>query len=275
MKKVLALLLSVLLLGALCGCGAQQSPADTTAAASTNASETAAPADVHEEELYTAYLTGGGYGDLLPEFDDPDADYEAEACLADIGDDGVRELLIHFTNKAWASVRGYPAVTVLLGVKDGEVVRLGYAENPGGSGGGDYLFIKYDTLEKKHVLEYEEFVRDGMFFSTYALHFFDVTQTDTEEKMFGLVGSGDVAYKTAHTLRSVRIYTDGEYGEDAQRILAETDLCKEEDGMVSAWEYDDEYVTEAEYDEIVARFAEPTDPAYQMKPVTLENPIPG
>ena len=149
--KVLLLTTVLLVIGMLCGCGAEPSPAGTTDAASETQTAEAAP-QVGEEKLYADYLTNGGYRELLPDYDDPDAYYEAEACLADLDDDGVRELLIHFTNKAMASVRGYPAVTVLLGVRDGAVKRLGYAENPGGSGGGDYLFIKYDTITKKHVL---------------------------------------------------------------------------------------------------------------------------
>lgn len=273
MKKILAALLCVLLpAGILCACGSQQAPVETT----TTASAPAAPADVQAEALYADYLLNGGYSDFLYDYDNPEADFEAEAVLADVNADGVRELLLHITDKSSAGVRGFYAVTILLGVQDGKVRRLGFAEYGGGSGGGDYLNIKYDTVENKHVLEYEEFVRDGMFFNTYALHFFDVTQTDAEEKMFGLSGSGDVVYKTAHTLRCVQIYADSEdYGEDAQRILAETDLYKQEDGIVTAWEYDDAYISEAQYDEIAARFVEPTDPAYQMKPVTLENPIPG
>ena len=271
--KVLLLTTVLLVIGMLCGCGAEPSPAGTTDAASETQTAEAAP-QVGEEKLYADYLTNGGYRELLPDYDDPDAYYEAEACLADIDDDGVRELLIHFTNKAMASVRGYPAVTVLLGVRDGAVKRLGYAENPGGSGGGDYLFIKYDTITKKHVLEYEEYVRDGMFFSTYALHYFDVKALDAEEKEYGLVGSGDVAYKQAHVLRSSTFNTEGAYAEDAQRVRKETDLCVESDGFVNVYRYDDDYISHEKYDAIRARFVEPTDPAYQMKPVTTENPIP-
>ena len=233
------------------------------------------PSTPQEAELYTAYLQNGGYEALLyDDYADTDTEYDAEACLADVNDDGVRELLLHITNKSTLGVRGYSAVTVLLGVRDGKVEQLGVADYGGGSGGGDYLFIRYDTQTDKHVLEYEEFVRDGMFFNTYALHFFDDTRRDAEEKEYGLVGTGNVVYKTAHTLRSSTYYTEGVYAEDAQRVLGETDLCKQEDGFVTAYLYDDAYISEAEYDALCGRFVEPTDPAYQMKSVTLHDPIP-
>ncbi len=275
MKAKFALLLSVALLACvLCGCGAQPSPAETTAAPVAETSVTAAPVDMHERELYADYLTNGGYDELLPDYDDPESDYEAEACLADVNGDGMRELLIHFTNKAMGGVRGFPAVTVLLGVRDGKVVRLGYAENPGGSGGGDYMFLKYDTVEKKHVLEYEEFVRDGMFYSSLSLHFFDVTQTDPQPKEYGLVGSGDVVFKAAHTLCCTTYAREGAYADDAKRVLGETKLCRKEDDHVIAYLYDDAYISEAAYDEIAARYVEPIDSAYNMQAVTLADPIP-
>lgn len=265
----------------LCACEKQPLPAKSTTAGQSETtsapdSDTTAESqtEIQEAQLYTQYLTGGTYNDFLPDYDDPETEFEAESVLADVNDDGVRELLLHVTDKSLSGVRGFYAVTVLLGIQDGEVKRLGFAEYGGGSGGGDYLFVKYDTAEKKHVLQYEEFLRDGMFFSTYALHVFDVTQTDTQEKMLGLSGTGDVVYKTLHTLRTVTLYKDGTYAEDAERIMTETDLYELDDGLLTVWEYDDTYITEAQYDEIAARYVEPTDPAYQMKPVTLQDPIP-
>lgn len=275
MKAKAVLFTSVLLIVCLlCGCTPQPVPAETTTASVAEASAAETTTALHEEDLYADYLTGGGYADFLYDYDNPETVFEAEAVLADVNDDGVRELLLHVTNKSSAGVRGFYAETVLLGVRDGKVERLGFAEYGGGSGGGDYLFIKYDTQEKKHVLEYEEFVRDGMFFNTYALHYFDVTQTDAEEKNYGLAGSGNVVYKTAHTLRTTTFYTEGSYAEDAQRVRNETDLYRLKDGLVTSWEYDGEYISEDAYDAIAARYVLPTDPAYQMKPVTLDNPIP-
>lgn len=290
MKAKAILFTSVLLIVCLmCGCGAQPAPTESTAgtartdAVATEAqSETqttdttsAVPDDLDEAKLYADYLTGGGYDEIMDAFFDGEEDYEAQAVLADVNGDGVRELLMHIADRSMGGVRGYASVSFLLGVRDGQVERLGFAYYGGGTGGGDYLFIKYDTATDTHVLEYEEYVRDGMFFNTYALHFFDFSRRDTEPKEYGLVGAGDVVYKTAHTLRSNTCYTEGTYAQDAQRVLGETDLCKQEDGFVTAYLYDDEYISEAEYDEMCARFVEPTDPAYQMKPVTMDNPIPG
>lgn len=296
MKKKTAFVVCVLLLGLLCGCGPQAAPAESTETGSTDTTAVSAPSssgataaepdttsaeqsealpDLHEAELYAEFLSNGGYEDVLSDYFDSDAEYEAEAALADINNDGVRELLMHITDKSTGGVAGFSAVTFLLGVRGGKVERQGFAYYGGGSGGGDYLFFKYDTVSKKHVLEYEEYVRDGMFFNTYALHFFDTSQIDNaQEKQYGLVGAGTVAYKDEHTVRCNTFYSEGTYAEDAARVRKESNLCKEEDGFVTAYLYDDNYISEAEYDRICARYIEPTDPAYQMKPVTLENPIP-
>ena len=284
--KILLLTAVLLLLGMLFGCGAKTEPVESTSAQTVADSTDAADAEetqprkaaaltkAQAAELYTQYLTNGGYDDVLANLGDAEDDYEAQACLADVNEDGVCELLMHITNKSMGGVRGFPAVTVLFGIADNKVERLGFAYYGGGSGGGDYLFIKYDTLSEKHVLEYEEYVRDGMFFNTYALHYFDVTRRDTQEKEYGLIGEGSVVYKTAHTLRSDTFAVTGAYAQDAEKILQEDRHCKEEDGFVTAYLYDGAYITESDYEALRAQYVEPTDPAYQMKPVTLENPIP-
>ena len=285
MKKRCALLVSVLLLfSVLCGCGKEPPAAADTSAdravtepvpltepAAETETESAAPS---ERQLYTDYLTGGGYDELLYDYDDPEATFRAESCLADINDDGTKELLLHITNTTSLGLRGYPAVTCLLGVQNGEVEMLGVAFYGAGSGGGDYLFIRYDTVEKKHVLEYEEFARDGMFSNTMAHYYFDVRERDTEGKRYGTAGEGNVVYKTAHTLRSSFYATEGAYASEAEKIMRETTLYREEDGIVTVYLYDGAYISEAEYDAMRDRFVEPTDPAYQMKPVTLQNPVP-
>ena len=225
-------------------------------------------------KLYTDYLHEFGYGDFLYGYDDPEAEFEAEACMVDVTDDNVPELLLHITDKSSVGVRGFASVSVLLGVEDGSVRQLGFANYGGGSGGGDYLYIRYDTVEKKHVLQYEEFVRDGMFFSTLAYHWYNVREKDTEKKLYGMAGEGDVVYASAHSLRSSSFAKEGVYAEDAKKVLDETDLFTQEEGIVTAYQYDGVYISEAKFDEISGRFIEPTDPAYQMKPVTLETPIP-
>ena len=302
-RKLISAAAVLLFLCVLCGCSLHSPSVEkettTTAAAGTDmeadtdvtaseaseaqtsaAETTAAPSGSEEAKLYAAYLTTERYEELLYEDFDEDYDdfgemeYEAEAALADINDDGVRELLLHITNKTMGGVRGNPSVTVLLGVRDGKVEELGFADYPGGSGGGDYLFFKYDTTLKKHVLEYEEYVRDGMFASTLTLYYFDVAQYNAQDNEYGMGGDGFVRYKTAHTLRSDTFCKQGVYAENAERILRENNLCKEEDDFVTSYTYDGDYLSESDFDAMRERFVEPTDPAYQMKPVTLENPIP-
>ena len=289
--KIALCLAAVLLLGILTGCGQQPSPvnsaesesAQTTAVALTSMTETteapfSAPQTAryapNEASVYTDYLTGGGYAKYEFLDSDPDSEYEAEAVLADVNEDGVKELLLHITNKSFLGVRGYPSISILLGITDGKVEELGYAEYGGGSGGGDYLFVRYDTTEKKHVLEYESFSRDGMFASSMFHYYYDVHQRDTQEKDYGMFGSGYVVYKTAHTLRSDTFVKEGPYAENAAQLLSETDLCTEDEDTVTANRFDDTYITDEQYEALRARFVEPTDPAYQMKPVTLDHPVP-
>ena len=284
--RILPLLLVLCLIG---GCGA---PAAPTASTSQNADTSALSAAASEpasasltkgstsdtmqiRKLYADYLQNGGYAELMYNYDDPDSEIEAEACFADVNGDSVPELLLHLTNKSFLGVRGYYAVTALLGVQNGKAATLAVAEYGGGSGGGDYLSVAFDTQTNRYVLVYEEFVRDGMFFSAMNHYYVESFRQDDNDRQFGLGGSGSMVYAIDHTLSCERYALDGVYAQDAERVKAETDLYVQEDEYtVTVYQYDDAYIPQSTYDAAENRYVTPTDPAYQMQPVTLQDPIP-
>lgn len=242
----------------------------STTAPATRSSDTGT-----EAQLYTAYLKSSVYEDMLYIDDIFDSNYEAEACLVDFNGDGVRELLLKVTNKEYLGVRGYGSQTVLLGLRNGKPELQGYVEFGGGSGGGDYIYFKYDTAAKKHVMVYEVFVRDGAWGSFYERTVIDPARRDNPETVvneYNNIPYG-VGYNAAHKLELSR-YSEQYYAEDIQRIKSETNLYSATEDGIEVRLYDENYITESSYNTLDARFIDPIDPAYQFKPVSLNNPIP-
>ena len=280
--RYLFLLTVLLLVCLLSGCGSAALPAESTTAAIAGGNENvsaqqaetstnAAPvAPAQAAALYKDYLQNEGYREMLFDYDNPDAEFEAEACLSDVNEDGTPELLLKITEPTAA----YASVDVLLGVRDGKVIPLGYASCPGGSSSfRDSLNIRFDRQTGKHVLEMEENARSGAHASSVIYSYYDCSQLEPSDVLF-TDGFSTVAYKTAHELRQTTYAESGEYAENVKNIRRETDLFEQEDGFITVYTDNDTYISKANYDKMCARFAEPTDPAYQMKPVTLENPIP-
>lgn len=236
----------------------------TTTASSAN--------DINEAELYREYLTGGGYEKAISYYNESPSDFKIESCFVDLDEDGTRELLLQITNTEALGPRGYGTYYLLLGLSGEKVVPLAFCTDGGGSGGGSYLSIVYDTQTQKHVLLLTDSFRAGIFSTYYGLTAFDASK---REKAFSEIDSEfdttDVAFKKM--LSVTREYCASEYySDDIERIRQETDLYSmEEDGLV-CWKSNDKYISESEYNKLTARFIEPTDARYQLKVVPANNP---
>jgi len=214
-----------------------------------------------DREIYTQYLLNGGYDDLMQFGFDKDY-IEISTCMADLNDDETYELLISLARTEFSGSRGSPINTVLLGIQDGSVVKLDLiSEDGGGSVGGTYLKLKYDTLTKKHVLVLDGGFRDGIFRGSGFLHVFSSNNGEFSEDM---------------KIERESIFLEGgqsHYLEDAEKIKNETTLHYEDSGFFVWYQIDEEYVSDEEYNTAINRFEDPVDDAYKMKIGTYDEPI--
>lgn len=291
-KRVFSVLLVCALL-LCCGCGVKPSAPDTTASETTEApevSEADTTTDVpatseeatseeaqekpNEAEVYTAYLLGGGYDAIMPDRDDPESDVEVESCLVDVDGDGTKELLIRLMDREMGGPAGAYTESALLGIRGGETEILAKATSYGGTGGGCFLHLDYDTVEKQHVLVYESYFRDGIFATGWTQYYLDTHTENGGKQGLGLNEEGGFKFGVSHTL-SERVYSRQYYEEEAEKITKETDLYVIDDEMnsVTAYLLDDKYISEAEWNAFNDRFTEPTDPAYHLQSVTWDAPV--
>ena len=233
-----------------------------------------APSALPEAKKYTAFLQNGGWEQILSDYDASQRDIAVEACFVDVNDDGVRELLLRLTDQNSGGVSGHFTISVLLGIRGSDVEIQGAAEYGGGSGGGDFLNIKYDKGSEKHVLILESYSRVGVYASDTEQTVFDTSRTDTPVTVYGLEGENTVIYNSDYILRST-YYSETYYAEQIEQIKGDTTLYKSEDNGITVFRFNGRYISEEQYDQLSSNLVEPTDAAYQLKQVTVNDPIPG
>ena len=294
-KRAFSLLLVCALL-LCCGCGVKPSAPDTTASETAEASDvpetteadstTEAPATTeeaptgkaeaksNEAEVYTAYLLGGGYDEIMPDRDDPESDVEVDTCLVDVDGDGTKELLIRMMDREMGGPAGAYTESALLGIRGGKTEILAKATSYGGTGGGCFLHLDYDTVEKQHVLVYDSYFRDGIFATGWTQYYLDTHTEHGGKQGLGLNEEGGFKFGVSHTL-SERVFSRQYYEEEAEKITKETDQYVIDDEMnsVTAYLLDDKYISEAEWNAFNDRFTEATDPAYQLQSAEWDAPI--
>ena len=213
-----------------------------------------------DREIYTQYLTNGGYDELL-EYGNDKNYIEISTCLVDLNADGTYELLISLMETEFSGPRGYPTTTALLSIQEDTVKIIARGYSGGGSIGGDFLELKYDTQEKCHVLVLEGLFRVGSDANFGYSHIyssdgnsFDVS-TKIERNYYSY--SNDVTW----------------YEDDINKIKTETTLYYEEDDIFTYYQIDGEYVSKDEYEAINGRFIDPIQDIYKWHSGTYENPI--
>ena len=68
-------------------------------------------------------------------------------------------------------------------------------------------------------------------------------------------------------------YFDPSNEERIAKIKSETTVYEDDGDMIWAYQLNGQYITEEEYNAWMARFQEPTDPAYQLKTASMSQPI--
>lgn len=194
-----------------------------------------------EEEVYTRYLHSGGYEELLGREVDENT-LEVSSCLADFDNDGTDELFLSL-GTGQSGVRGMETYTFLLNIESGKVTKAVEAYFGGGSMGGDYLGIRYDKEQLKHVLVLEGHIRDGV--SAYG------TYLDIYSESNFTVGTE--IFEGYYSL-----YGDT-YQESAAKVRSETSLYYEDGEDFRFYQINDQYVTKEAFDSAWTRFDEPRE----------------
>ena len=213
-----------------------------------------------EQEMYIRYLINGGYDELI-EYDFDRNNMEISSCLVDLDNDGTHELLLSLTETESIGPRGYPTATALLGIQEGAVKILERGYSGGGTMGGDFLELKYDTQENIHVLVLDGLLRDGMFRNSGYLHIYSSDNGTFNENI--------------KIEREAVLIDQGlpYYLEEAESIKSETALHYDDEGFFVWYVIDGQYASEAEYEAMNNRFVNPIDDAYKWQSCTYENPI--
>lgn len=207
-----------------------------------------------EKGIYTRYLHGGGYDEILGSYYDKD-ELEISACLADLDGDGIGELLLHMET-GQSGIRGLEAHTVLLDMKGDKVFIAAQAYFGGGSMGGDHLQIRYDSQTKKHVLVLDGYIRDG------------ASATGSYLQIYSAPG-----FKVDTELHSsyYSLYSDW-YQETIDQIRRETSLYEMDADSFRCYQIDDKYVSKAAFDKASARYEQPRE-GFRLKSGTYAKPI--
>ena len=207
-----------------------------------------------EEGIYTRYLHGGGYEELVGQEVDKNT-IEVSSCLIDLDNDGTDELFLSL-GTGQSGVRGMETYTFLLDIESGKVVKAVEAYFGGGSMGGDHLGIRYDKDQLRHVLVLEGHTRDGV--SAYGTYLDIYSETDFK--------AGMELFEGYYSL-----YGDA-YRESAANVRAETSLYYEDGEDFRFYQINDAYVTKEAFDSAWARYEEPRD-GFQPKAGSFVKPI--
>jgi hypothetical protein len=247
---------------------------------------------IRDRGIYLKYLENGGYYRLLELYEidyatgaddngmeavDPDEIYSngyefdedffgVETCMVDIIEGGSYELLVSLMETEYPGPRGYPTVSALLGLENGAVRILAHATHGGGSMGGAYLCLKYDTASAAHVLVYDATFRDGMYRTCV---YFNVYEVKEGKLGYGIKTLLDYIYIDT----SDSSYPQAFYVDEAEKIRASSNLYEIGDDYITSYEASGRYISKDEYDSLLGRLIEPVDAAFRMYDGTFENPI--
>lgn len=207
-----------------------------------------------EEGIYTRYLHNGGYEELLgQEFDKEKL--QVSSCLLDLDSDGTKELFLSLGTGNYGP-RGMETCTFLLDIESNQVIKATNAYFGGGSMGGDYLGIRYDKEQQKHVLVLEGHIRDGV--SAHGTYLDIYSESNFK--------AGMELFEGYYSL-----YGDT-YQESAAKIRAETSLYYEDGEDFRFYQINDQYVTKEAFDAAWARYEEPRE-GFQPKNGSFVKPI--
>ena len=207
-----------------------------------------------EAEIYTRYLHTGGYESLLG------ADFnkntlEVSSCLVDLDNDGTRELFLSLGTGNYGP-RGMETCTFLLDIESNQVIEAANAYFGGGTMGGDYLVIRYDKEQQKHVLALDSHIRAGVDEHITSLQIRSgpnfSANMDISRHYFNLAVSWTHEY--------------------ADQIRSETNLYHEDGSDFYSYQINEQYVAKDVFDSAWERFEEPSE-SFQPKAGSFIKPI--
>lgn len=197
------------------------------------------------KELYTDYLTKGGYSRLIA----LGANYDStllsvSSCLVDLNNDGVSELLIHLARHDLPEA----VTSALLGIKSNRVVVLAKAEQSGGSMGGDGLYLKKDTQSGENVIALV-----GNYSVGYAQQdscFSVISNTELYENSVG---------NNVFSFDAQSLYLNSKYmPSEVASIKAETKVYVHDGNDFYAYSVNGRYMTRNAYKDTLRRFDDET-----------------
>lgn len=203
--------------------------------------EEAIPEDVMDYDtcvdIYTSYLTNGGYEELFGDyyFEVKD-EVEVYSYLFDIDLDGILELYLKFVDTSTMGVRGYAQCFFFLDIEDDNVVKKLDAYYGGGSMGGDELYIMIDFETGMTVPGMVSVFRDGAAASC----------------SYTYIYSSDFALDKV--IKADYINDPTFYGDEIERIKSETSLYAENQGTFMYFRENDTYISQEEYTVLDERY---------------------
>lgn len=208
----------------------------------------------NESNLYTEFLLGGGYDEIISYVDDPEA-LQVRSCLVDFDEDGIEELLISL------SLYANEYHTALLDIRDGSVYIAAAAYETGGTMGGSFLCFKYEQKTQSYALVEDSHWRDGIFagssgLTVYAKHTYEV-ETDISRNYYTLQEDpyGNI------------------YAEMAAEVKKETSYYTQDGTDFYFYTINDTYVSEEAYHAATYGYTDTEDPAYQLQDASYYAPV--
>lgn len=184
-------------------------------------------------------------------------DYAIQSMLADIGNDGSYELLLTTANPK----ESYSGCSLLFIIRNGEVVQVLSAYISGGTMGGEFLRVEYDTSAGKHMLTKSSHWGYGAAGGSSGLTVYTST---------------DQGFTELEVLTCTAISNDPVIGNkvEADKIRTENPYALEIDGYVKSYTLNDSYISEEEYEKEDNKYIAPIDDNYDLKDASFENLIP-
>lgn len=197
---------------------------------------------IYEPEVIKEAATGNFYGGVSE---------TVKSCFIDINNDGVDELVVRYRQQSYEK-------SAVYAIQNNKVVNLGMVEHAGGSSGGEFYTVKYNSNAGNHVVAVSGNTNIGARAATSYLttYYYD-----------------GVSFTAKHSVEGGYYSYDG-FASEAEEIKRSTSLYVEKDGRVWYYLYDGNYISEAEYESIRNNYVDPVNAKYQMKVGTPSNPLP-
>lgn len=183
-------------------------------------------------QLYTEYLTNGGYQKLVSEYGPEwSSEWTVTSCLIDLNEDSKEELLIQLAEESMLGARGYPTVSAFLAIRNNQVEVLDKAYYTGGTLGGEFLYLVQDEQLGRLAIGRYGYWRDG------------AAAYNNETELYTYTGTGLRAFFTA---QEAYLFVPT-YQDQAKEVQSKTDHYILKGDELFYWCVDSQFVSEQDY----------------------------